>query len=221
MKNEFTLEFTNGETINIGTMFCIGQNYAKHIKEMGGIVTSDPTVFIKPPQALITDNEKIVLPDFSENVHHEVELVVVIGKDCDSVEPDEAIDYVAGFAVGIDVTLRDIQNNCKTNGKPWAVAKGFRTSAPISKIVPLNQIPSDMKYFDLELKVNGEIKQKGTTQEMERTVEELISYLSKVFSLRTGDIIFTGTPEGVGKINSGDTLTIDLSGLVSMTVLVA
>ncbi len=218
MKNEFALEFINGESIKIGTMFCIGQNYAKHIKEMGGVVTSDPTVFIKPPQALIIDDESIVLPDFSENVHHEVELVVVIGKDCDSVETDEAIDYVAGFAVGIDVTLRDLQNQCKTNGKPWAVAKGFRTSAPISKIIPINQITSNMKYFDLELQINGQIKQSGNTKDMERTVEELISYLSKVFSLKAGDVIFTGTPEGVGKINKGDTITAWLGNLVSLNV---
>lgn len=111
---------------------------------------------------------------------------------------------MAGFAVGIDVTLRDLQNQCKTNGKPWAVAKGFRTSAPISKITPLNQIPTNMKYFDLELQINGQIKQSGNTKDMERSVEELISYLSKVFSLKAGDLIFTGTPEGVGKINKGD-----------------
>ena len=217
MKNEYFLEYLNGEKINVGTMFCIGSNYPKNIKKMGGVVTSDPTVFIKPPQALIRDNESIILPDFSENVHHEVELVVVIDKDCFNVEPEEANNYIGGFSIGIDVTLRDIQNNCKTNGKPWAVAKGFRTSAPISKIVPLSAL-GETKFFDLKLEINGEIKQSGNTSEMERSVEQLVSYLSKVFSLRAGDVIFTGTPEGVGKINKGDKLKATLSDLVSLEV---
>ncbi len=219
MSKEYVLEFLDGSKINVGTMFCIGSNYAKHIKEMGGVVTSDPTVFIKPAQALIRDNEKVVLPDFSENVHHEVELVTVIGKDCYNIEPQDAYDYIAGFSVGIDVTLRDIQNNCKTNGKPWAVAKGFRTSAPISKIVPLSAL-GDTKYFDLKLEINDEIKQSGNTSEMERSVEQLVSYLSNVFSLRAGDVIFTGTPEGVGKINKGDKLTASLSDFVNLEVFV-
>lgn len=217
MKKDYFLEYLNGENINVGTMFCIGSNYANHIKEMGGVVTSDPTVFIKPAQALIRDNESVVLPDFSENVHHEVELVIVIGKDCFAIEPEDAFNYIGGFAVGIDVTLRDIQNNCKTNGKPWAVAKGFRTSAPISKVVSVSDIGNE-KYFDLKLEINGEIKQSGNTSEMERSVEQLVSYLSKVFSLRAGDVIFTGTPEGVGKINKGDKLKATLSNYVSLEV---
>jgi 2-keto-4-pentenoate hydratase/2-oxohepta-3-ene-1,7-dioic acid hydratase in catechol pathway len=197
------IKFTDGYQLEVGTMYCIGKNYAKHAAEMGGAVPKEPVVFLKPPAAYIPDGAEIIIPDFSNNVHHEVELVVAIGKDATDVSKENALDYVAGYAVGIDVTLRD--------------AKAFRTSAPISKFIPASEVGDD-NLFDLELKVNGEIRQQGNTKEMERSVETLIEYLSKVFTLRKGDLIFTGTPEGVGQINSNDKLEASLVGYVSLNI---
>ncbi len=213
------IKFINGETMDFGTMYCIGKNYAKHAAEMGGSVPKDPVVFLKPPAAYVEDGGKIIIPSFSDNVHHEVELVVAIGKDCIDVTEDSALDYVVGYAVGIDATLRDVQQEAKDKGKPWATAKGFRTSAPISKFIPASEI-KNANLFDLEIKVNGEIRQKGNTKDMERSVETLISYLSKVFTLRKGDVIFTGTPEGVGKMLSGDCIVASLVGYIDLNITV-
>ncbi|MCX6156134.1 MAG: fumarylacetoacetate hydrolase family protein [Candidatus Kapabacteria bacterium] len=216
MKTKFN--FLNGEEIEARTLYGIGSNYSKHAMEMGGVVPSEPVIFIKPAVALIGDNEKINIPDFSQNVHHELELIVIIGIDCSNIDRTEAHKYIAGYGVGLDITLRDIQNKAKTEGKPWAVCKGFRTSAPVSAIVPVSHLSDPLSNFEINLWVNGELRQTGLTAEMERPVDLLIEYLSKVFSLRRGDCIFTGTPEGVGRIISGDTLKAELRGYVSLNV---
>lgn len=208
--------FTNGDKIKVGTMYCIGKNYAKHAAEMGGSVPKEPIVFLKPPTAMISDGESIVLPDFSDEVHHEVELAVIIGRTADNVPWEKAKNYIKGYAVGVDATLRDVQRRAKNDGKPWAVSKGFKTSAPLSKAVPIGDVKDE--FFDLELRVNGESRQKGSTRNMERSVETLIEYLSKVFILEPGDVIFTGTPEGVGLIVRGDELEADLVGYVKLKV---
>jgi 2-keto-4-pentenoate hydratase/2-oxohepta-3-ene-1,7-dioic acid hydratase in catechol pathway len=210
--------FTNGDSLDCGTIFCVASNYSLHAKEMGTPVPAEPSIFIKPPQALIHNGDTVVLPEQSSNVHHEVELVVCIGKDCGNINAANASDYIAGYAVGIDVTMRDVQSKAKTEGKPWAVAKGFRTSAPVSDFVPSDQFDGTVPDFGLSLYVNGELKQNGNTSDMERSVITLVEYLSKVFSLRRGDLIFTGTPEGVGKIVSGDVLVARLSDLVELNV---
>lgn len=201
-----------------GTMYCIGQNYAKHAAEMGSKVSETPTVFIKPPSAYIANGGDILLPEFSSNIHHEVELVVLIGKDCHIIEQDEAYKYIAGYAVGIDVTLRDLQGQAKKEGKPWSVAKGFYTSAPISDFIPQTKFDKEIPFFDLKLNVNNELRQSGNTSEMERTVANLVQYLASVFTLRPGDLIFTGTPEGVGPIKSGDSITANLSDYAELNV---
>jgi 5-carboxymethyl-2-hydroxymuconate isomerase len=154
----------------------------------------------------------IKIPDFSNLCHHELELVVVIGKHCSNIDKSEAYKFIAGYAVGIDVTLRDIQNSAKQKGQPWAVAKGFVTSAPISQVISSEKFDGNVPDFELRLLVNGEQKQYGNTKDMERSVPELIEYLSKVFTLNPGDCIFTGTPEGVGQIKKGDKLVAELVG---------
>lgn len=212
-----TLKFINGNTLEVGTMYCIGKNYSKHAKEMGGEIPKEPLIFLKPPAAYIENGESVILPNFSNNIHHEVELVVVIGKDCRNVSRKDAKNVIAGYAVGIDVTLRDIQNNAKNNGEPWAVAKGFYTSAPVSQVIPADEF-NNIPFFDISIKVNGETRQSGNTKEMERPVDLLIEYLSNVFTLREGDIIFTGTPEGVGPIKQGDKLKALLQNYVSLEV---
>lgn len=214
------LIFTDGSNMPVGTMFCIGKNYAKHAREMGGSVPKAPVVFLKPPQAYIPDGGKIVIPEISANVHHEVELVIVIGKDCGNVAGENAKDYIAGVAVGIDVTLRDVQSEAKKNGTPWAVAKGFKTSAPISRIVSLDKA-GNIDDLELSLYVNGEERQRGFTKDMERSAGDLVEYLSAIFSLRRGDIIFTGTPEGVGPLKSGDSVRAELKGFAKLEVIVA
>lgn len=211
-------EILNGEKILPGTMYCIGQNYAKHAAEMGSAVSENPTVFIKPPAAYAEDFDSIRLPDFSQNVHYEVELVVLIGKDCYEIEESDAYKYIAGYAVGIDLTLRDLQNQAKKEGKPWAVAKGFYRSAPISAFVPQSQFGEEIPFFDLKLKMNGIPRQSGSTKDMERSVANLIKYLASVFTLRRGDVIFTGTPEGVGQVKIGDGIKAELVGYCDLTI---
>lgn len=212
------LKFIGGDKIPINNIFCIGKNYSKHIAEMGGDKPKDPLIFLKPNSAYIENGGNIIIPEISNLVHHEVELVVVIGKECSKISSEEAYKYIAGYAVGIDVTLRDIQRQAKENGHPWSVAKGFFTSAPISDIFPAEDFGNKIPFFDIIIKVNDEIRQEASTNEMERSVGVLIEYLSDIFTLNPGDCIFTGTPEGVGPIRKGDRLHAELKNFVSLDV---
>ncbi|MBL7991251.1 MAG: fumarylacetoacetate hydrolase family protein [Candidatus Kapabacteria bacterium] len=202
--------FTDGTTLEAGTIYGIGKNYAAHAREMGGEVPASPMVFLKPPAALVQDGGTVVCPAFSANLHHEVEMVVIIGEDCQDVPANDAKSVIAGYGLGLDMTLRDLQHAAKQQGSPWAVAKGFRTSAPISRILPATLF-THIPDFDLELSVNNEGRQKSSTKLMERSVATLIEYLSSVFTLRKGDSIYTGTPEGVGQVVPGDVLTARMS----------
>lgn len=216
------LIFKDGRTLPVGTMYGIGQNYSKHAKEMGSTLPrGEKIIFIKPSSSYVPDGGKIVLPNFSTEVHHEVELVVVMGKECVDVTKEKAWDYIAGFGIGIDATLRDLQKQAKEKGLPWAISKGFRTSAPISTIVPISQFERSKKDFEFQLKINGEVRQIGNTVDMIYSVEELIEFLSQIFILQPGDIIFTGTPEGVGKLNNGDRLEAELFGYTKLSIEVA
>lgn len=212
--------FNNSEnTLGIGTMYCIGRNYAAHAIEMGAQVPAErPLIFIKPPSAYTSHKGTVAIPSFSTNMHHEVELVVIIGKDGDNISVERASEYIAGYAIGVDLTLRDIQTIAKQKGEPWSIAKSFRGSAPLSSVIQPNEI--DTRNADLRLYVNGELKQQGNTSAMERTVEQLISIVSDIFGLRKGDCIFTGTPEGVAQIPSGATVRAELNStcVVEFTV---
>jgi acylpyruvate hydrolase len=210
--------FTNGKSLQVGTMYCLARNYTGHAKEMQSTIPPEPAIFIKPPAAYIPSGGIIFPPKMSNLVHHELELVVVIGKECRNVHSEHARDVIAGYAVGIDVTLRDIQEKAKKGGLPWAISKGFSTSAPISEIVPAEEFGDNIPQFNLSLSVNDELRQHGTTTDMVRPVQELIEYISNIFWLQTGDCIFTGTPEGVGQIFKGDKLTAELEGFVSVSV---
>lgn len=210
MMNNLEFQFTDGLHLPVGTMFCIGRNYANHARELGNELPENPIVFLKPPTAYVNSGGTVKIPSFSTNMHHEVEAVIVIGKDGRDIPKDEAKNHIAGYAVGIDFTLRDIQNFAKQKGEPWAVAKGFFSSAPISSVIPVSQF-ENVPFLDISLEVNGVIKQSGNTKDMERTVEELISYVSSVFGIRKGDCIFTGTPEGVGQVYSGDLIQCSIN----------
>jgi 2-keto-4-pentenoate hydratase/2-oxohepta-3-ene-1,7-dioic acid hydratase in catechol pathway len=210
------LIFTDGTALQIGTIYCIGKNYAKHAAEMGSGIPKDPIVFLKPAAAYVADGGSINYPEITNELHHEVELVIAIGKDCGNTTLENAWDCVAGTAVGLDITMRDQQRKAKEKGLPWTTAKAFKTSAPISKIVPVNEL-NGQKHFDLQLKVNGELRQSANTIEMERPVEQLIKYLDDIFSLKKGDLIFTGTPEGIGEIHKGDKLEAELKGFAALS----
>lgn len=203
------------EELPIGTMYCIGRNYASHAKEMGAQVPQEsPLVFIKPPNAYVPDGGIVKIPDFSSNMHHEVELVAVIGKDGYNINENDALEYVVGYGVGVDLTLRDVQAQAKQKGEPWSISKSFFGSAPISTIVPANSI--NPNEISLRLLVNGEQKQYGKTADMERSVSVLVSFISQVFGIRKGDCIFTGTPEGVGQISPNSTVRAELGTICSL-----
>lgn len=187
----------------ICTIFCIGRNYAEHARELNNEVPKEPVVFLKPASSIIAGGDTILLPARSNEIHHEVELVAAIGKRGKHIPAEQAADHIAGYALGIDVTARDIQQRAKENGHPWSVAKGFDTFAPLSRFIPSKRIdhPQDL---ELELKVNGEIRQHDSTAKMLNPVADLVSYLSGIFTLNPGDLIFTGTPKGVSSIAAGD-----------------
>jgi 2-keto-4-pentenoate hydratase/2-oxohepta-3-ene-1,7-dioic acid hydratase in catechol pathway len=213
-----TLSFQNGgPQIRVGKILCLGRNYAEHAKEMKAEVPKAPVVFLKPSTAIIHDGDTVVIPDLSRDMHHEVELVVVIGKGGKNIPAASAMDHVAGYAVGLDMTLRDVQSEAKKSGLPWTVAKGFDTSAPVSEIVNTAAIP-DPHALSLTLSVNGSIRQQGHTGAMLFRINDIIAYLSRLFTLEPGDLIFTGTPEGVGPVTHGDTLEASLGTLARLRV---
>jgi 2-keto-4-pentenoate hydratase/2-oxohepta-3-ene-1,7-dioic acid hydratase in catechol pathway len=205
--------------LHVGKVLCIGRNYARHAVEMGSAVPKSPVVFLKPSTAIVRTQGTVVLPAMTSNVHHEVELVVVIGPGGRSIRESEALDHVMAYAVGLDMTARDLQSEAKKKGKPWSIAKGFDTFAPLGPLISADKI-SDPQALTLSLKVNGMVRQHGHTGDMIFTVAHLISYCSRVFTLEPGDLLYTGTPEGVGSVMSGDQLEAGCTGLPSLTVTV-
>lgn len=213
-----TVQFQDSpRSLRVGKILCLGRNYAAHAVEMKSDLPESPVVFIKPGTAIIGTGEDVVIPPISRELHHEVEMVVVIGKRGTNIPVSRAFDYVAGYAVGLDMTLRDIQSEAKKKGLPWSIAKGFDTSAPVSAVAPRHAI-ADPHSLDLSLTVNGEVRQHTNTGKMIFRIDYLISYLSMIFSLEPGDLIFTGTPEGVGPVVPGDILEGRLEGIGSIRV---
>lgn len=196
--------------LQVNNIFCIGRNYALHAKEMNSIVPEEPIVFLKPNSSVFFRNGNVKLPKQSSDVHYEVEMVIAIGTEGRDIQETEAENYIAGIAVGIDFTARDIQSEAKKSGRPWTVAKGFDTFAPVSEFLVTDSSlnPDEM---EIELQLNDKTVQKGNTKEMIFSVVDLISYLSSIFTLQPGDLIFTGTPEGVGPVKSGDKLMAKLN----------
>lgn len=206
-----------GREVPAGKLLCIGRNYALHAAEMQSNIPAEPVVFLKPATALIRDGEAIVLPSMSRDVHHEVELVVMVGRRGKQIAESDALSHVAGYAVGLDMTARDLQSAAKKSGRPWSVAKGFDTFAPVGAFVPAIQVP-DPQDLVLTLTVNGEERQHGHTRDMIFPVAELVAYCSRIFTLEPGDLLLTGTPHGVGSVQDGDTLVAACSGLPVLTV---
>lgn len=186
-------------------IIAIGRNYTEHIAELNNEQGAEPVVFAKPDSALLKDNAPFYHPNFSDDIHHEVEIVLRISKMGKHIEPQFAHKYFDQIALGIDFTARDLQNQLKAKGRPWELAKAFDNSAPISSFVPVSNYP-DLKNLNFSLKINGEIRQNGNTKMMLFDFDYIISYVSKFFTLKTGDLIFTGTPAGVSQVKIGDRL---------------
>ncbi|MCD4484942.1 fumarylacetoacetate hydrolase family protein [Chromobacterium vaccinii] len=210
----------DGTPLEVANIFCIGRNYAEHIKELGNRAEDEPVVFLKPLSALSPEGEPIHLPAWSNDVHYEAELVMLIGKGGKHIPMERALDHVAAYGLGLDLTARDRQNQAKTAGLPWLLSKGFDQSACVSRFIPAMDLPTP-QHCRFSLEVNGLLRQLGRTEHMLFTLAELIAYLSRMFTLSPGDLIFTGTPEGVGKLSSGDSLRLCLSDKLeaSFTVL--
>lgn len=213
------IEGTSDE-IAVGTIFCLGRNFREHAIEMGSEVPTEPVVFLKPTTALIDEGDPIRLPAFSRDIHHEVEMVVLIGREGCDIALADAMEHVGGYGVGLDLTARDVQAAAKARGLPWAVAKGFDGSAPVSKFVRAAGVP-DPHRLDLSLTLNGEVRQSANTSQMIFRVDQTIAWLSRIFTLTPGDLIYTGTPEGVGPIRPGDELVLSLGDVVSARFTVA
>lgn len=186
-------------------IICIGMNYRKHALELGRPVPTEPVVFLKPDSSLLKNNKPFFLPDFSTMIQYETELVVKIGKLGKGIEPEFALRYIDEITLGIDITARDIQNRNSAAGLPWELSKGFDGSAPIGKFIPLGKI-GNINELGFRLEINEKTVQEGNTSDMIFSVSEIISYVSRFFTLKTGDLIFTGTPAGVGPLRKNDNL---------------
>ncbi|MEM8598781.1 MAG: fumarylacetoacetate hydrolase family protein [Bacteroidota bacterium] len=215
-----TLTLPDGTAVRPGKVLCIGRNYAAHVREMGGSdLPEAPVVFLKPTTALVPSGGTVVIPALSDNVHHEVEIVVVIGTGGKHIAEADALGHVAAYALGLDMTARDIQAAAKAKKAPWSVAKGFDTFAPLGPLTPASAI-ADPQALDLALTINGETRQAGTTAHMIFTVAQIVAYCSRVFTLEPGDLIYTGTPEGVGQVHPGDVLEATATGMQPLRVTV-
>jgi acylpyruvate hydrolase len=217
------------EFIKVENVYCVGKNYLEHIKEFDKdkVTTApeEPIIFLKPNTAVVNNLSEISIPKFkdkfiSENLQNEVELVIVIAKDGYEINLDNADEYIYGYCVGIDFTLRDIQSVLKNKGLPWALSKGFINSAPVSDIVLKSEV-NDIENKEIFLKVNGEYKQKANTSEMLFKVKYLVYYLSHIYGLKRGDLIFTGTPAGVTKLNSGDVVEAGIENVGKLKIKVS
>ncbi len=194
-----------------GKIVCIGQNYRAHAKEMNSEPPKEPILFLKPASALIGDDEVIEAGNVGR-VDHEVELALIIGRKAKRVAESEALGFISHLAVFNDVTARELQGNARNVGNPWSLAKGMDTFAPMSEPVPISSV-KDVHNLDLELRVNGTVRQKGNTSDMIFTPEQLIAYISNYMTLEEGDIIATGTPEGVSPLNDGDMVEAKVFGV--------
>ncbi|MDY0189518.1 MAG: fumarylacetoacetate hydrolase family protein [Desulfuromonas sp.] len=207
----------NPQPIAVGKILCLARNYVAHAQELGNKVPSAPVVFIKPASSIIADGEQVEIPAYSNNCHYEVELAVLIGKAAKNIVAAEAMDYVAGYGIAIDMTLRDTQNQLKEKGYPWEIAKGFDTSCPLSNFVAAEHI-GDPHNLGIRLSVNGQLRQDSTTACMIRQIPEVIAFLTTAFTLEPGDIILTGTPAGVGRVVSGDTMSTWIENIGELQV---
>ncbi|MCB1670076.1 MAG: fumarylacetoacetate hydrolase family protein [Gammaproteobacteria bacterium] len=204
--------------VPVHRIYCVGKNYADHAREMGGDPEREPPCFFsKPADAAVYGQSSIPFPSHTGDLHYEVELVVVIGKEGANVSVEQAAEMVLGYAVGIDLTRRDLQAEAKAAGRPWDVAKGFDNSAPVSVIYPVSEVGL-LERGEISLSVNGELRQQGDIGNMTWGIPAIIAELSGYFMLKPGDLIFTGTPAGVGSLRDGDQVEARIAGLGSLQI---
>ena len=209
-----------GDSFAVHRIYCVGQNYAKHALEMGANPEREaPFFFCKPADAVCPEGTKLPFPLATENLHHEIELVVAIGKKGTHILASEALDHVFGYAVGLDLTRRDLQGEAKKKGRPWTTAKGFDHSAPCSAVHPVCEV-GHMEQGKITLSVNGELRQQGDISDMIWFVPEVISSLSGFFELYPGDLIYTGTPVGVSPLKRGDRLEGEVENLTRLNIVI-
>lgn len=208
------------QSFPIGKIVCIGRNYAEHIRELGNEVPDRPVLFMKPASSIIGEDESIIIPSYSQDCHHEVELAILIGRTIKGISATEALSAVAGYGVAIDLTLRDVQSELKSKGLPWEVAKAFDTACPLSDFVAAEKV-RDPQNLAISLRVNGEVRQEASTALMLRPIPQLIEEISAIFTLEAGDIILTGTPAGVSRLCSGDRVNAEISEVGQLNVVVA
>lgn len=186
-------------------IIAVGRNYAEHAHELKNPIPLSPIIFMKPDTAILKDNKPFYHPEFSTEIHHEIELVLKIAKEGKHISPQFASKYFDEISIGIDFTARDMQQKCKENAWPWELAKSFDHSAPVGHFVSKTNF-SDLYHINFKLDINGHTKQHGDTQNLLFSFENIISFVSQHITLKKGDLIFTGTPQGVGKVNIGDHL---------------
>ena len=210
-----------GGAFPVRRVFCVGRNYAAHAREMGADPDRElPFFFCKPADALVTGDADMPYPAMTKDLHHEMELVVAIGTGGKDIPVEQALSHVWGYAAGLDMTRRDLQNAAKKEGKPWDMGKGFDQSAPIGTMVPASSLPDPTKG-KIELKVNGTVRQVSDLSMLIWSVAETISYLSKLVALAPGDLIFSGTPEGVAAVQKGDLLEGVVEGVGTVRTRIA
>jgi fumarylpyruvate hydrolase len=206
------------ERFPVHRVYCVGRNYAKHAREMGMDPDREPPFFFsKPADAVVANGTPVPYPPRTSNLHHELELVVAIGTGGSDIPLDSALAHVYGYAVGLDLTRRDQQFAARDQGRPWDVAKGFDHSAPVSAIRPAAEM-GHLEQGAIWLEVNGEPRQRANLSEMIWSVPEIVAELSTYYELRPGDLIFTGTPEGVGPVTRGDSLVGGIDGLETLRI---
>jgi fumarylpyruvate hydrolase len=211
----------SGDVFPVHRIYCVGRNYVDHAIEMGHTGKEAPFFFMKPADAVVPagpgEVAQVTYPSLTQNLHHEVELVVAIGVGGRDITPEKALDHVWGYAVGLDMTRRDLQNDMKKQGRPWCIGKGFEQSAPIGAITPKSQwVLNDGR--EIALHVNGALRQKSQLGKLIWSVPDIIAQLSSAWTLAPGDLIFTGTPEGVAAVVAGDVLTAHVDGLAPLEV---
>ena len=213
-----------GGRFPVRRIYCVGRNYAEHAIEMGHTGREPPFFFMKPADALLAVEAgatgEMAYPALTRNLHHEVELVVAIGRGGRDIPVESALEHVWGYAVGLDMTRRDLQNEMKKAGRPWSIGKGFEASAPIASVVPASEVPG-VHRAAIELRVNGAPRQAGRIDGMIWNVAEIITHLSAAWTLAPGDLVYTGTPEGVGAVVPGDLLEARIDGLEPLRVRIA
>ena len=198
-------------------IICIGRNYAEHAKEMKSEVPTEPVFFLKPETALLKNSKDFYYPDFTKDLHHEVEIVLKVCKNGKHIAEEFAHQYYNEIGIGIDFTARDLQMKCKEKGLPWEKAKAFDNSAPVSDFIPKEKFTS-LTNLSFNLNINGKLRQQGNTKDLIFSNEKVIAYVSKFITLKTGDLIFTGTPEGVSAVNIGDVLEASIENQKLLTL---